>query len=240
MSAMLSSVIRSKPAMARGKRYSASSASSFAVKSCFGEAGGPGSPCLSSACPAPYSSCTYPSLLHAPLTGSWAMKVGHWAPTGHEGFALLLCTSSCSSPGPGPSGFTLGSLSPRTLWLNATLGVFLALYFANHFRHFGIESLANFSSFLFVIPAIWGVRQGMRTVRLRLAPAFLLAATITVLMIAAWNSSALWIFNWLLICPAWFLWQWRAGPVVRGSPAVRATPAVIEMLRRTNRTTARA
>jgi hypothetical protein len=141
--------------------------------------------------------CTFDRLM--------GMKVGHWAPTGHEGFALLLCHIFLLIAWSWTSGFTLGSLSPRTLWLNATLGVFLALYFANHFRHFGIESLANFSSFLFVIPAILGVRQGMRSIRLRRIPAFLLAATITVLMIAAWNSSALWVFNWLLISPAWFL-----------------------------------
>ena len=141
--------------------------------------------------------CTFDRLM--------GMKVDRWAPTGNEGVALLLCHIFLLIAWSWTSGFTLGSLSPRTLWLNATLGVFLALYFANHFRHFGSESLANFSSFLFVIPAVWGIRQGMRTVRLRLAPAFLLAATITVLMIAAWNSSALWVFNWLLISPAWFL-----------------------------------
>jgi hypothetical protein len=52
----------------------------------------------------------------------------------------------------------------------------------------------------------------MRTLRLRLAPAFLLAATITVLMIAAWTDDALWVFNWLLISPAWFLVAMAARP----------------------------
>jgi hypothetical protein len=132
-------------------------------------------------------------------------QISHWAPTGHEGFALLLCHIFLLIAWSWTSGFTLGSLSPRTLWLNATLGLFLALYFADHFRHFGSESLASLSPFLFLVAAIWGVRQGVCTVRLRRIPAFLLAATITVLMAAAWTSSALWIFNWLLLCPAWFL-----------------------------------
>ncbi len=44
-----------------------------------------------SACPAPALLMTYPSPLHAPLTGSWACSIGHWAPTGNEGFALLAC-----------------------------------------------------------------------------------------------------------------------------------------------------
>jgi hypothetical protein len=66
-------------------------------------------------------------------------------------------------------------------------------------------SISSLAPFLFLVPAIWGVRQGMRTVRLRLAPASFLAATITVLMISAWTSSALWIANWLLLCPALYL-----------------------------------
>ena len=103
------------------------------------------------------------------------------------------------------SGFTLGSLSPRTLWLNATLGLLLALYFANHFRHFGSESLTNFSPYLFLLPAIWGIRQGIRTVRLTRGPAFLLAITMTALTTAAWIDNALWIPNWFLLVPAWYL-----------------------------------
>jgi hypothetical protein len=138
--------------------------------------------------------CTFDRLM--------GMKVGHWAPTGHEGFALLLCHIFLLIAWAWTSGFTLGSLSPKTLWLNAALFVFLAFHNEAHFQ---IGSISRLSPFLFVIPAIWGVRQGMRTVRLRPTPAFLLAATITVVMIAAWNSSALWVFNWLLICPAWFL-----------------------------------
>ncbi len=138
--------------------------------------------------------CTFDRLM--------GINIGRWAPTGHEGFALLLCHIFLLIAWAWTSGFTLGSLSPKTLWLNAALFVYLAFHFEDHFR---IDSISSFAPFLFLLPAIWGVRQGMRTVRLRFAPAFLLAATITVLMIAAWNSSALWIFNWLLICPAWFL-----------------------------------
>jgi hypothetical protein len=141
--------------------------------------------------------CTFDRLM--------GFQISHWAPTGHEGFALLLCHIFLLIAWSWTSGFTLGSLSPRTLWLNATLGLFLALYFANHFRHFGSASIANLSPFLFLVPTIWGVRQGMRTIRLRLAPAFLLAATMTILMISAWTNSALWIFNWPLLVPAWFL-----------------------------------
>jgi hypothetical protein len=133
------------------------------------------------------------------LTG---LKVGCWAPTGHEGFVLLLCHIFLLITWSWTSGFALGSLSPRTLWLNAALCAFLALYFADHFR---IMSVSRFSPFLFLVPAIWGVRQGVRTVRLKPGPGCLLAAAITVLMISAWTSNALWVLNWLLLCPAWYL-----------------------------------
>lgn len=130
------------------------------------------------------------------------IKVGQWAPTGHEGFAMLLCHICLLITWSWTSGFTLGSLSPKTLWLNAALFVLLGFDKVDHF-HLG--AFFRLCPFLFLVPALWGIRQGMRTVRLRFAPAFLLAATITVLMIAAWTDNALWVFNWLLISPAWFL-----------------------------------
>jgi hypothetical protein len=136
-------------------------------------------------------------------------QLGHWAPTGHEGFALLLCHIVLLIAWSWTSGFTLGSLSPRTLWLNAALFVFLAFYNVDHFF---IGSISRFSPFLFLIPAIWGIRQGMHTVRLRPTPASLLAATITVLMISAWTSSALWVLNWLLLCPALYLFATARRP----------------------------
>jgi hypothetical protein len=141
--------------------------------------------------------CTFDRLM--------GFQISCWAPTGHEGFALLLCHIFLLIAWSWTSGFTLGSLSPRTLWMNATLGLFLALYFANHFRHFGSESLTNLSPYLFLVPAIWGIRQGMRTVRLRRGHAFLLAAAITMLTTAAWIGNALWILNWFLLLPAWYL-----------------------------------
>jgi hypothetical protein len=138
--------------------------------------------------------CTFDRLMGLPM--------GHWAPTGHEGFALLLCHIFLLIAWSWTSGFTLGSLSPKTLWLNA--GLFVLLAFHNG-PHFFIGSVSRFAPFLFLLPAVWGIRQGMRTVRLRRTTAFLLAATITVLASSAWINDALWIFNWLLICPAWYL-----------------------------------
>jgi hypothetical protein len=138
--------------------------------------------------------CTYDRLM--------GMKVGHWAPTGHEGFALLLCHIFLLIAWSWTSGFILGSLSPKTLWLNAALCLLMVPICNNQLR---AVTLSMFAQYLFLLPAIWGTCQGVRTVRLKRTAAFLLAATITVLMIAAWTNSALWIVNWLLLCPAWYL-----------------------------------
>ena len=139
--------------------------------------------------------CTFDRLM--------GFKVNHWAPTGHEGFAMLLCHIFLLIACSWATGFTLGSLSPRTLWVNASLGMYLAIFCASRMLH--MLAVSRLAPFLFLVPALWGIYQGMRVVQLRFTTAFLLASTITVLMIAAWTDNALWIPNWLLISPAWFL-----------------------------------
>jgi hypothetical protein len=139
--------------------------------------------------------CTFDRLM--------GFKMGHWAPTGHEGLALLLCHIFLLIACSWATGFTLGSLSPKTLWVNATFGTFLAVYCASHMLN--MMAVSKLAPFLFLLPAIWGVRQGVRTVRLRPAHAFLFSAAIAALMLSAWINSALWIFNWLLLCPALYL-----------------------------------
>jgi hypothetical protein len=139
--------------------------------------------------------CTFDRLM--------GFKIGHWAPTGHEGVALLLCHIFLLIAWPWAAGFTLGSLSPKTLWVNAFLGTFLAIFWTTHMLN--MMTVSKLAPFLFLLPAIWGVRQGKRTIRLRLNHAFLLAAVMIVLTASAWFNNALWIFNWLLLCPALYL-----------------------------------
>jgi hypothetical protein len=137
--------------------------------------------------------CTFDRLMGFPIS--------KWAPTGHEGFSLLLCHILLLIAWSWTSGFTLGSLSPRTLWLNAALCCFLAF----HWHELRNVSASIFAPFLFLLPALWGVRQGVLSIRLRRIPALLLAAAITVLTAAAWINNALWVFNWLLLCPVLYL-----------------------------------
>jgi hypothetical protein len=130
------------------------------------------------------------------------LRVSHWAPTGNEGLGLLLCHIFLLIAWSWTSGFAVGSISRRTLWPTAALCSLLCSFTVAHFH---LASVSRFSLLLFVVPAICGLRQGAQGLRVRVAPAFILAAAITVLMISAWNSEALWVFNWLLICPAWYL-----------------------------------
>ena len=151
------------------------------------------------------------------------LNLGHWAPTGHEGIFMLLCHVFLLVAWSWTSGFAIGSLSPRTLWTSAALFLLLAQYLHRMYIvaapveamhgavaggfpfHGSFPALAPLAPFLFVLPAVWGVRQGMRKVQLQLIPALLLAATITLLTASAWINNALWVFNWLLLCPALYL-----------------------------------
>jgi hypothetical protein len=151
------------------------------------------------------------------------LSIGHWAPTGNEGFALLACHIFLLIAWSWTSGFAIGSLSPRTLWTSAALFLLLAQYLHHMYIvaapvapmhgaaagafpfHGSFFALARLAPFLFVLPAVVGVRGGMRTVQLRLPSAVLLAAAITLLTASAWINNALWIFNWLLLCPALYL-----------------------------------
>ena len=67
--------------------------------------------------------------------------------------------------------------------------------------------------FLFLAPAIGGVHAGLRKVPVPFYAAFLLAFAVTTLMLVAWENEALWINNWVLVWPAWYLVakNWQSG-----------------------------
>jgi len=149
-------------------------------------------------------SCTYQRLVNHRVYDKW------W-PTGQEGFSLLLCHIFLLIAWSWASGYFVGSLSRRTVWVSAALSLFPSVIFC--FPAYPLESLSKLCLFLFLLPAILGARQGMRNTRISLRSASLLALTVTVLMISAWSSKALWISNWALILPAWYLvaTAWPSG-----------------------------
>jgi hypothetical protein len=139
--------------------------------------------------------CTYERLvLHKALSG--------WLPTGHEDFAIFASHIFLLIAWAWTSGFLVGWLSRRTLWFSAALCVAFCLLRLSLF-HF--ESVPKYSLVLFLLPAFLGVRFGLRRFRIPFVAACLLAVVVTVLMISAWQSHALWILNWALLCPVWYL-----------------------------------
>ena len=137
---------------------------------------------------------TYERLFHHRVSACW--------PTGNEGFLLLFCHFFLLMAWSWAGGYVVGSVSRRTLWVSVALSALACAFCLLTFR---FEPLSRFCTFLFLLPAILGVRHGFRNARISLAWASLLAVTVTLLMIFAWNHQALWVRNWALLWPAWYL-----------------------------------
>jgi len=160
------------------------------------------------------------------LTGSWAIKVIQWAPTGQR---ALRCSSANLLADRMRSwargyGFTLGDLlSPKTLWAGMrsclhTSG-FLGGGGKKQTKRGTISNIGSFSACPVPVPCVpaAGITRA-RTLRLRFTTAFS-CAPITVLMIEAWTDKTRCGFlKWLLIAPHGFWWRWRVGPARTKAP----------------------
>lgn len=120
----------------------------------------------------------------------------------HEGFLQLLCRGLLLIACSWACGFVMASMSRRTLWVSIASSCFACLFCLVRFRE---PSLSRLCLFLFLLPAIWGVRQALGLVRINLALAISLAIAITTFMILLSNSRSLWTLNWSLIWPAWYI-----------------------------------
>ncbi|WP_321476654.1 hypothetical protein [uncultured Paludibaculum sp.] len=118
------------------------------------------------------------------------------------GLALLLWQALLLVGWSWTGGFVVGSLSRRTIWVSATLCCIPCLFCLSRFN---IESLSRFCVLLFLAPALWGARQGLRWSQIKLRPALLLAVAVTALTIPTWSSRGPWLPNWALSWPAWYL-----------------------------------
>jgi hypothetical protein len=138
---------------------------------------------------------------------------GH-APTGHEGYALLLCHIFLLFAWSWTAGFVVGSVSRKSLWVSAALCASCCFYL---FFWTWFDAGSRLCFFLFLLPAIVGVHHGLRIARIALGWALILAISVTVLMISAWSNQALWILNWGLIWPVWYLVAaaWRSDQTRR-------------------------
>jgi hypothetical protein len=150
-------------------------------------------------------------LMGASLTVSWSYQrllcpeLLHAASlTRGSGFLLLLCQAIVLTGWSWTGGFVVGTVSRRTLWASTLLCYSPCLFCLARFR---VDSLPRFCLLLFLLPAVWGVRRGLRISRIGLGWAMAVAIAVTVLMIPAWSTGGahLWSLNWALSLPAWYL-----------------------------------
>jgi hypothetical protein len=99
-------------------------------------------------------------------------------------------------------GFVVGSVSRRTLWASILLCCLPCTYCM---AEFPTGLLSSLCLLIFLLPASWGVRQGLRGMRVPYSLAFVLAVSITVLTLSAWNGGGSWLYLLALIWPGWYL-----------------------------------
>jgi hypothetical protein len=99
-------------------------------------------------------------------------------------------------------GFVVGSVSRRTLWVSVLAALAPCVFCLTRFHE---VALSRFCLLLFVPPALLGLRQASRLVRIKPGTAVALAALVTVLMAWAGAARALWVLNWALVLPAWYI-----------------------------------
>lgn len=120
-----------------------------------------------------------------------------------HGVPILVCKSLLSILSSWISGFVLGSLSRRTVWVNGALFYLAWLCFPVAPR--GVLPLTTYAV-LFLLPSMWGVHQGLRLGTLRLRQTILLAAAMA--FMTALTTPTGWRMQGLV--PA-LLKSWPAG-----------------------------
>jgi hypothetical protein len=135
-------------------------------------------------------------LAQASMTKPAAMLVLLWQ-------ALLLIGWSWTG------GFVVGSVSKRTLWVSTALCYAPCLLCLSRF---GTGAMSRYCLLLFLLPGIWGVRQGFRITRIKFSYALFIALALTLLIVPTWGSSWLQaripqnaLLAWVLSIPAWYL-----------------------------------
>ncbi|HYE72034.1 MAG TPA: hypothetical protein VEF04_01835 [Blastocatellia bacterium] len=143
-------------------------------------------------------------------------KLGHMTNVSVIGteVSLLLCYGFLLIGWSWINGFMVGRISRRTLWISVALASLPCLFCLARFR---IPSLSRLSLLLFLLPAICGLLQSLRTTHLKLKSSLFIAATITLLTILTSNGNSSYLITLFMCWPAWYL---VAGSI-RLSPGIR-------------------
>jgi hypothetical protein len=146
------------------------------------------------------------SLGYQHLTGSGA----------HGRFWMLACQAFLLLAWAWSGGFVVGRLSPRTLWASMALCFSPCLFCLARFR---TPSLSRLSLLLFLLPALIGVYQGLRRIPIGRKTAIGFAFVVTAVMLLLGSREVLWVGNWLLLWPAWYMAvaAWKSGPTAAPS-----------------------
>ncbi|RSL17806.1 hypothetical protein EDE15_3355 [Edaphobacter aggregans] len=115
---------------------------------------------------------------------------GGWL--GLAGRAVLLVVLAWAS------GFVVGSVSRRTLWVSVVATLSPCLFCLARFR---IASLSRGCLLLFVLPAVLGVWWGLRGRTVGAGVGLMLALGVSMGM-GLWGG---WWGNWFLVWPVWYL-----------------------------------
>lgn len=120
----------------------------------------------------------------------------------HDVFLGLLCGGLLLAGCSWACGFVIGSLARRTLWVSIALSCVAC---SDCFVRFREPSLSRFCLFLFLLPAIFGIRRALQPIPVKMAFAIALATTITAMLICLSISKQLWTLNWAVVWPAWYI-----------------------------------
>jgi hypothetical protein len=137
-----------------------------------------------------------------------AVLGGEALPTG--GGLALACEIALLLAWSWTSGFVVGSLSRRTLWLSALV---CASPCAMCLAMFRSQSLSRPCLLAFLVPAIVGVVMGLRMTRVRFGIAVALAVVVTSFMVPTLLADRTSVLALAVTWPAWWL-VWSARRVV--------------------------
>jgi hypothetical protein len=100
------------------------------------------------------------------------------------------------------SGFVVGSISRRTLWVSAAVCASPCLLCLSEFRS---QTLSRPCLVTFLVPAIIGVIMGLRMRRISFPAAVALAVIVTSFLLPTLTSRPGWMSAWAAVWPAWYL-----------------------------------